>query len=197
MTSIAPQNFAPDDPFGAIAEQNKGRILPQAAREWFIANGVPPVNLVKTWCGYYDMVLHDDVIFLDNGCFEFCRYREGKAQPALTFVLWSIDGSAEDVCAWQATTGRLATWLGHSCMLGEDNLSGAQPEPDGAVRVHADPLDWFKAGRAGVVVLKPEWAAPKLRDRGVLIAPSIEDAKKLRKSLAVTPPKILVPGGAA
>lgn len=195
MNAQPPQNFAPDDPFGALAEHSKGRILPQAAREWFIANGVAPINLVKTWSGFYDIVLHDDVIFLDNGCFEFSRYRAGKPQPALTFACWSDDGVAEDVCAWQATTGKLATWLGHACMLGEDNLSGAQP--DGALKVHSNPLDWFKANRAGVVVLKPDRAAPKLRERGTLIAPSLEAAQKLKKSLAVTPPNILIPQGAA
>ena len=189
----APQNFTPDDPFGAIAEHNKARILPQTAREWFVANGVSPRNLVRTWHGFLDMVFHDDVIFLENDCFEFCRYQPGKPQPALTFVCWSYDGIAEDVCAWQATTGKLATWLGHSCMLGEDNLSGAQPEQDNALCVHAGPLEWFKAGRAGVVVLKPEYAAPKLRERGTLIAPSLEGGRKLKKMLALDPPKILIP----
>lgn len=191
MSETAPQNFAPDDPFGAIAEQSKGRILPQAAREWFISNGVAPINLVKTWCGYYDMVLHDDVVFLDNGCFEFGRYRSGKAQPALTFVCWSHDGVAEDICAWQATTGKIATWLGQASMLGEDNLLG--PRPDEGLAVHVEPLAWFKANRSGVVVLHKERAAPKLREAGTLISASFDDAKKLKKSLAVEPPRILVP----
>jgi hypothetical protein len=189
--TVTYQNFAPDDPFGALAEQNKGRILPQAAREWFIKNGVAPVNLVKTWAGYYDMVLHDDVVFLDNGHFEFCRYRAGKAEPALTFVCWSDDGVAEDVCAWQATTGKVATWLGHACLLGEDNLSG--PRPDVGMAVHADPLAWFQANRSGVVILDRVRAAPKLRNVGTLLAASLDDARKLKKLLAIEAPHILVP----
>ncbi len=187
------QNFAPDDLFGAIAEQARGRILPQAAREWFIGNGVPPINLVKTWAGYSDLVLHDDVIFLDNGCFEFCRYREGKAQQALTFVAWSRDGYAEDVIAWQALSGKVAAWLGHACMLGEDTLVG--PRLGDGLTVHASPLDWFKANRYGVVVLDPVRSGPKLRDAGTLIAGSIEAARKLKKMMAAELPNILVPQG--
>lgn len=138
-------------------------------------------------------MLHDDVIFLDNGHFEFCRYRAGKASPALTLVCWSDDGVADDVCAWQATTGRIATWLGHASMLGEDNLSGARP--DAGLAVHQNPLDWFKANRSGVVILDRERAARKLRDAGTLLAPSIEEAKRLKKLLAVEPPTILIPEG--
>jgi hypothetical protein len=185
------QNFAPDDVYGALSEQNRGRIVPQAARDWFIANGVPPVNLVKTWAGYYDIVLHDDVVFLDNGCFEFSRYREGKPGAALTFVCWSQDGVAEDVCAWQATTGKIATWLGRARMLGEDNL--LSPRLDGALMVHADPLEWFKANRSGVVILNRERAAPPLREAGMLAVGSLEAAKKLKKLLAVELPAILIP----
>lgn len=188
-------NFAPDDPFGCIAEHNRGRIMPQVARDWFIQNGVPPINLVKQWAGYYDMVFHDDVVFLDNGAFEFCRYRQGPTQAALTFVCWSDDGCAEDICAWQATTGRIATWLKQAFMLGEDNLIGARPE--GALIVHQTPLDWFKANRSGVVILDRKRAAPKLRDAGPLVAANIEHGKQLKKLLTVPPPEILIPGMAA
>jgi hypothetical protein len=188
-------NFAPDDPFGAIAEQNKGRIVPREAREWFIAQGIPPINLVKTWSGYSDLLLHDDVVFLDNGCFEFTRYRSGKATAALTFVCWSADGVPDDVCAWQATTGRVATWLGFAAMLGADNLN--EPRPDDGLAVHADPLAWFRAGRSGVVVLNKERAARMLRDAGTLISSSLEEGRKLKRLLALDPPKILVPEVAA
>jgi hypothetical protein len=188
------QNFAPDDVYGALSEQNRGRIVPQAARDWFVANGVPPVNLVKTWAGYYDIVLHDDVVFLDNGCFEFSRYREDKSRGALTFVCWSQDGIAEDVCAWQATTGKIATWLGRARMLGEDNLLG--PRLDGALMVHADPLEWFRANRSGVVILNRARAAPLLREAGTLAVSTLEIAKKLKKVLAVELPAILIPDGA-
>ena len=189
------QNFAPDDPFGTLAEQHRGRIVPQPAREWFIAQGVPPINLAKTWAGFLDMVLHDDVIFLDNGCFEFCRYREGKIEPALTFVCWSHDGVAEDVCAWQATTGKIATWLGRAAMLGEDNI--AAPRLGDGLAVHDGPLAWLKSNRDGVVILDRGRAAPMLRDAGTLLVASLEEAKRLRRTLAVALPTILVPEVAA
>ena len=188
------QNFAPDDVYGALSEQNRGRTVPQAARDWFVANGVPPINLVKTWAGYYDMVLHDDVVFLDDGYFEFSRYREGNPEAALTFVCWSQDGVAEDVCAWQTMTGKIATWLGHARMLGEDNLLG--PRLDGVLMVHADPLEWFRANRSGVVILNRERAAPLLREAGTLGVSTLEIAKKLKKVLAVELPEILIPDGA-
>ena len=189
------QNFSPDDLYGAIAEQAKGRVIPQAAREWFTANNVPPINLVKTHVGYYDIVLHDDVIFLDNGCFEFSRYQDGMTQHALTFVCWSHDGSAIDVCAWQAMTGRVATWLGQAAMLGEDYFAG--PRLDDGLPVHAGPLEWFKANRTGVVVLDGKRAAPLLRDVGTLTVSSIDQGRRLKKILAVELPNILVPAEVA
>jgi hypothetical protein len=185
------QKFAPDDPYGCVQEHERGRIVPAAAREWFATQGVAPINLVKTWAGYYDLLHHDDVIFLDNGCFEFCRYREGQAKQALTFVCWSYDGVAIDICAWQALTGKLATWLGRACMLGEDNLYG--PRVGAGLAVHSSPLDWFKAARDGVVILDPKRAAPMLRDAGALTVGSLEEARKLKKVLTVELPPILIP----
>lgn len=189
------QNFAPDDPFGTIAEHNRGRILPRLARDWFTENGVAPVSLVKTWAGYFDMVFHDDVVFLDGGAFEFGRHRGGKSNSALTFLCWSDDGVAVDICAWQATTGRMALWLNQACMLGEDNLTA--PRPAGALAVHQTPLDWFKANRAGVVIVDGKRAAAKLRGAGPLVAADIEHGKQLKKLLTVPPPEILIPEVAA
>lgn len=169
--------------------------MPAVAREWFVGNGVAPVNLVKTWAGYFDLLHHDDVVFLDNGCFEFCRYREGQAKQALTFVCWDYEGAAVDICAWQALTGKLATWLGHACMLGEENLYA--PRVGAGLAVHSSPLDWLKVARDGVVVLDAKRAAPKLRDAGALTVGSLEEARKLKKILTVELPPILIPEAAS
>lgn len=192
MTEVH-HNFSPDDVFGALAEHKKGRTLPQSARDWFIANDVPPLNLVKTWAGYFDLVMHDDVVFnpSERG-FEFGRYvKDHPSTPALTFVCWAEDGAAVDICAWQATTGKIATWLGNASMLGEDNLFG--PRPDGGLLVHKDPIAWFRAKRSGVVILDKERARMKLRDAGLLIAANTEEAKALNAALRLPAPNIGVP----
>jgi hypothetical protein len=192
MTEQLFQNFAPEDPLGIIAEQNKGRNLDQATLDWFRSRDVSPLHLVKTWVGYYDLVLFDDVVFLPRNTFEFDRYKKDyPAEPALTFVCWDALGDARDICAWLPKTGKIATWRGCAALCGEDNLYA--PRLEGVLQVHADVLSWFRANRSGVVVLDRQRAAPMLRDTGTLLASSPDHGRKLQDMLRVPPPRILVP----
>ena len=49
-------------------------------------------------------------MLLPRGGFEFSRYKSDfPAEPALTFVCWDALGDAQDICAWQPATGKIAT----------------------------------------------------------------------------------------
>jgi hypothetical protein len=181
----------PDDRFGVVAEQEKGRFVDMAALDWFGKCGVNPLCLFQTWAGCSDYARLDDVVFLPRGGFEFSRYKLGApAKQALTFVCWDAF-EPQDICAWELATGRIGTWMGRAALLGEDNLYA--PQLDGGLHVHPSVLDWFRAKRSGVVILDPRRAARKLCDAGTLIAASIEHARKLQKDLRIPTPRILVP----
>ena len=191
MTNQIYQNFAPEDPVGIIAEQDQGRFLDKNTADWFRTRDVSPLHLFKTWIGYSDFVRLDDVVFLPRG-FEFGRYKKDyPGKLALTVVCWDRFGDAQDICAWQPKTGKIATWCGRAAMCGEDNLYA--PRLEGGLQVHVDLLSWFRAKRSGVVILHRHRAAPLLRDAGTLLAASPEHGRKLQDILRVPQPRILVP----
>ena len=94
MTDTVYSHFEVD----LLDEQQRGRLLHQAALDWFTANGVNALSLAKTPWGEYDFVNIDDVVWHARGAFEFARYSKGgKADSACTFVvrdslalLWQI-----------------------------------------------------------------------------------------------------------
>jgi len=179
-----------------VTEQNQGRPLPQVALDWFGENGVPPLSLVKTPYGDYDMVLLDEVVWLPHGAFEFSRHLDRrKPDTACTILVRDRLCDPIDIVAWQAKTGRVARWLCRAALLGEDQLF-APREAEG-LRVFETPLDWLRERRAGVVVLDRRTAAPVLRDAAPLLAANFEHGKKLQDMLRVPPPRILVPSSAS
>jgi hypothetical protein len=188
MTDTAFSHFE----INLLGEQQQGRLLHQAALDWFTANGVNALSLAKTPWDEYDFVNIDDVVWHACGAFEFARYSKGeKADSACTFVVRDSLGFPLDIVAWQATTGRVATWLGRASMIGEDQLFA--PRLTEGLPVFETPLGWFQERRAGVVVLNKARAAPRLRDAGPLLASSFEHGKKLNEMLRLPPPRILVP----
>jgi hypothetical protein len=188
MTDTAFSHFA----FDLIYEQQQGRLLHQAALDWFIANGVNALSLVKTPWDEYDVVNIDDVVWHTQNAFEFARYSKAKkADSACTFLVRDSLGFPLDIVAWQATTGRIATWLGRASMIGEDQIFA--PRLTEGLPVFETPLGWFQEGRVGVVVIDKARAAPRLRDASPLLASSFEHGKKLNAMLRLPPPRILVP----
>lgn len=184
------------DPAEILAEQDQGRDLSQAALDFFKSNDVNALSLVKNpWDGF-DFVKIDDVVWLSHGNFEFGRFSKGKkGDSACTFVVRDVCGDPLDIIAWQAKTGRLASWLGRASMLGEDQLFA--PRLTDGLPVFQTPLEWFRERRRGVVVIDKRRAAPRLRDAAPLLAMSFEHGKKLQEALRVTPPRILVPATAS
>jgi hypothetical protein len=71
----------------------------------------------------------------------------------------------DDTVFWCPKTGELATWHGRAFALGQDNIINAGTYAfDGYLATHADPLDWLRDGRRGIVVLNWRLAFDMLRD---------------------------------
>jgi hypothetical protein len=184
------------DPNELIFEQGQGRALHQKALDWFTESGVNGLALAKTSWGHLDFVNLDDIVWLPRKTFEFARYKKtDDTTTACTFLVRDQFVEPLDIVAWQATSGRVATWLGRASMMGEDQLFAARPVE--GLQVHETPLDWFRQHRAGVVVIDKIRAASKLRDAAPLLASSFEYGKKLQEMLRITPPQILVPSTTA
>jgi len=72
---------------------------------------------------------------------------------------------AEDVVFWQPRTGELATWNGRCFALGQASIDNPGTYSfDCHLNIFGDPLDWFRAGRDGCVVLDWSRAFDWLRD---------------------------------
>ncbi|MBX5221431.1 hypothetical protein HJC04_14050 [Rhizobium sp. NLR8a] len=85
------------------------------------------------------------------------RAADGRFDPDPSGPDWFAFSEDEDVIFWRPKTGQLATWNGRSFALGEaviDDASGYAL--GGRLHVFADPLDWLRACRKGIVVL--DWA---------------------------------------
>lgn len=87
------------------------------------------------------------------------------------------EGYVDDIVFWQPRLRRLATWSGRAFALGEHLIdSPATYAFDCNLNIFADPLDWLRAKRDGIVVLPGRWplAFERLRD-----APRIAIAEAL------------------
>ena len=88
---------------------------------------------------------------------------EHGGEQAITFR--TLDrGEVVDLIAWNPQTGALASWLGAAFCLGdlEDIHNPATYFGGGGLLVHASPLEWLRAGREGIVIVRPEMASAYL-----------------------------------
>lgn len=82
-----------------------------------------------------------------------------------------------DVVFWQPSSDRIASWCGRAFALGEAIID--EPSTYGfdcSLNIFADPMDWLRADRDGIVILPNQWplAFDRLRD-----CPRVALAEKL------------------
>jgi hypothetical protein len=145
--------FNPKCAPASICEEHALGLTPRQPRlDWLKANGIPALNLAKTWCGTFDFVLSDCIAFIRAG-FEFTRHLrvEDDAVSALTFLARDELSEPADIVAWHPETGRFASWLGRVALLGQEQVFA--PRLSDALTVHPRPLEWLAAGRHGVVIV--------------------------------------------
>ncbi|KMO33896.1 hypothetical protein VQ02_19820 [Methylobacterium variabile] len=168
-----------------LEEQRRGQFPTQEHVEWFASRGIASMDMFMTWDGFAHPLRLDRVVFLRNGRFEFERHlrrdREGVV-TAYTVVIRNDRGFVADIAAWHPKSDRLATWLGRCAMLGEDDLYAARLRE--ALRVHLDPIGWFRERRQGVVIVNEAAARPLLLQAGPLHTASVGHGRALLAMLS-------------
>jgi hypothetical protein len=135
-----------------------------------------------------------DIVWVAEGRFEFPNYLPCDAlrECALLFLVEDSGGAPLDIVAWAPSTDRIGSWLGYAWGLGEETIYAPRLECV-ALPVWRSPLDWLRANRRGVVLLKPQLAAQFLRDVGPLMAEDVEHGLELERQLTIAAPRIVVP----
>lgn len=159
-----------------------------AELDWLARAGVPDEAVFASW-----PVQSARVVFEGRGGFRFERPGgEEAARRALVFRVGCVCGR-EDLVAWQPRTGAVGAWGGLAAMLGEEVWgSGALAAGDDGLAVHASPLEWLRAGRAGVVPVRWRAAAALLAGERALVCGDLGLAERLRRAMAPRLPQFLV-----
>lgn len=161
-----------------------GRSPKQREIDRFAELGVAALDLGSPW-----PVLVDKVVF--NGeYFVFADDIGPAGELAFTFVVLSNAGMI-DIAAWQPATNRLAVWLGEGFALGERQIHHPNPLANG-LHVFRSPIGWLRAGRCGIVILRPQFARAVLADVPVLVAEDNQHRKELQELFQLLGPEIIV-----
>jgi hypothetical protein len=154
----------------------------QQELDWFRRQGVTEDALVQPWPIGATSVLFDGHNFAPDP----------NGVRAITIVV--IDcGYIIDIAAWQPRSGQVASWLGKAFCIDQDQLTNpATYFADGALLVHRTPLEWLRAGRDGIVILRPELSYIYLgRCRRLWVSDS-QLGVKVRRWLQPPKPKVQI-----
>lgn len=137
-----------------------------------------------------------DVLFHRGGRFAFAR-DVGAVFGLVSAIIIPVHdetGDIVDVAAWNPDDSALALWNGVASMLGAENILA--PRLDEPLLVHETPLDWLCASRRGVFIVDPIRAAPLLRLGEPLGVKREAHGRRLRQSLTIPAPRIVVASSA-
>ncbi|ANY78465.1 hypothetical protein BB934_09670 [Microvirga ossetica] len=156
--------------------------------EAFVRSGVAPDTLagpVPVRAGY--------VVFDALG-FEFDHHTNTEAGVrAYLFLILDHQGVARDVVAWAPKRKLLATWLGRAWALGEECAFSTRLTEHRALPVWRSPINWLRAGRKGVCLVRPEAAAHYLCDAGPFLAEDAAHGAEIKQLLTRPAPCIVLP----
>ncbi|RVO82093.1 hypothetical protein CN084_04600 [Sinorhizobium medicae] len=141
--------------------------------DWLLDCGVPLEALTRP-----PLVLFARGVMAHDGCFE--NDADGEA--------WLVFPEATDCIFWQPRSGAVACWNGRCFALGEDVIHAAATYGfGGCLNVFANPLDWLRAKRDGIVILNWNLTFNRLRD-----CPRIAIAETLVNTLErhLKPPRV-------
>jgi hypothetical protein len=156
------------------SEHLKGRSLTQNELDQFKTLGIDGLCLGTPW-----PVLADSVVF-SNNTFEFTRHVGGESSSPAYIIGVLGFGGLIDLVAWEPASFHIASWLGRAFAISEQQIEAPHLEP---LPVWRSPLEWLRAGRRGIVILRPEIAWSRLADVPVL-AETVEDGLELRRLLS-------------
>jgi hypothetical protein len=95
------------------------------------------------------------------------RAADGLFEPDADSPRWLAfdEVTTDDIVFWQPRLGMMACWTGRTFALGQDIIDNAATYSfDCALNIFADPLEWLRARRDGIVVLDWSRAFDRLRD---------------------------------
>jgi len=158
--------------------------LNQAQLNWLRNHGVSTHAMTEP-----DPIFTARVTFTKTGTFDIVTAEE-EGHTALLILAYGLRGEVLDIAAWTPRSGKLATWLGRVCVLGENEI--LQPCLGAPLQVYREPLAWLKADRHGVVVVNAKRAADVLSGIS-LQAEDASHAMELRRLLTRPAPQISWP----
>jgi hypothetical protein len=138
------------------------------------------------------MVLAGQVVRDRPVGFSFARAGDTDAERAFLIAVEDEDGRILDIAAWQPMRSWVGLWLGRAWAFGQAGVHDPRLGEQGALPVWRSPLNWLRAGREGIVLIRPGAAAYFLDDAGPLLAEDLAHAAELRGLLTRTGPRILV-----
>lgn len=153
---------------------------------WLLEHGVGAGAMMEPW-----LLKEARVKFIGPDTFDF----DDSGEPALIFRAEDRE-EATDLIAWSARTNKLATWRCATFCLGDLDqvFNPATYFMGGALRVHGTPLDWLRAERDGIVLVRPDLAFAYLRNCPHLVVGEAVFGRQLDKWIQPPRPtcKILV-----
>jgi len=131
-------------------------VIRQIMFDWLLAKGIHPLA-VGSGPNSPLKVAHGQCA--DDGWFDV----DPSGDPHFG-ILVEDRGGPVDVAFWHARSGRIATLLNYGFALGEELIENPGVYSfHGALKIHANPVEWLRAGRDGIFVLDWGRAFDRLR----------------------------------
>ena len=137
-------------------------------------------------------VLAGDIIVDGPHSFGLSAAKAGAAPERAFLIAVTHEGDRFiDIAAWRRPGTAQAVAQAAVGHWGRRNRSPSLVA-EGALPVWRSPLNWLRAGRDGIVIIRPEAAASLLDGAGPLLAEDVAHARALRELLTRTGPRILL-----
>ena len=110
-------------------------------------------------------------------------------EPTITFRAADC-GVVRDLISWEPCTGKLASLYGAAFCLGDlDQIfSPATYFDGGMLRIHPTPLDWLKADRDGIVIVRHDLTYGYLRGVSRVVCTGTALADRIKRWMRVPKP---------
>jgi hypothetical protein len=158
---------------------------------WLLERGVPPLAIGTDPNENGFALAFASVVTDDNGFYFASERPDERAHGAFIIVVRDEDGDLADLTAWRPKDRLLANWRGSPGLLGAQHVH--EPRMGEPLAIMADPLDWLRRGRHGVVITDTARAPWALLDAGTLAAQSKNHAIALKRTFTAIVPSILFP----
>jgi hypothetical protein len=157
--------------------------LDQQTIDWLADEGVSAHAMSMPWS-----VMMARVRFGRDGRFNV----DADGVSVLSFAI--IDhGEIVDIACWHVESGRLATWFGRGCCLGEGQVHQSASYMFGAsLPVYRRPLSWLRNNRRGIVIVDARFAYATLAHVPRLQAEDAAHRQEVNQLLQPPQPRVRI-----